>query len=230
MLSILENNGFGATWGPVIDGTIIAVQPSSAGVKVPSIIGTTTDEGTAFVILQYGARFGSLSQTDYDSMLAYNFGSLAATVNETYPISMFSETQYPAFYAMSTVITDYSFRCTAHRALLAGIANGVSVYTYEFDHTPSCPWLPNLPAPALPIVMASHTADVPFVFGVFEGNCTFTPAEKKLSAFMRAAWTNMASAGKPGAGWPTFSANASQGMNLSDAAVVSTVDYSMCEF
>jgi carboxylesterase type B len=43
------NNGFGSDWGPVVDGNIIAAQPSKVGMRVPSILGSNTAEANLFV-------------------------------------------------------------------------------------------------------------------------------------------------------------------------------------
>ncbi len=76
----------GDSWGPVIDGTLVLAHPTDAGVKVPSIMGSTAQEATLFVQVIYGNTSASLNETDYDLSLVGNFGSLAATVNATYPL------------------------------------------------------------------------------------------------------------------------------------------------
>ncbi len=92
-----------------------------------------------------------------------------------------------------------------------------------------------MPQASLGLLGATHTADLPFVFGVFDnfpggGNCTLNATEQALSGFVQRAWTHMAASSNPGDGWPLFSANDSQGMIFGNEAKVGKVDYSVCDF
>jgi carboxylesterase type B len=227
---LLGNNGLGVAWGPVVDGVVLPTRPSQAGVKVPSIIGSATNEGQIFTLGEYTAGVASLNQTDYDVFLKTVFGPLAATVNSTYAISKFDS----VFDAISVVVTDAGYRCPAYRALLSAPPD-VSVYTYRFNHTPSCSWINGLPSEALGLIGPSHTSELPFVFGLFSnlpggGNCTLTQTEQALSLAIQTAWTSMAGTGKPGSNWPLFSANSSLGITYNDSPEVGFIDYSMCPF
>lgn len=239
--TLLANDGKGATWGPVIDGDVIATQPSTVGVKVPAIFGSNADDGSLFVFGAYGARALSLNETDYDAFLTQNFRSLAAQVNETYPLSNFTATNGlpPAYWAITSVLTAYAYTCPAYRGLSGG--QGVGLFAYSFNHTPSCPWDAFLPEDTgiLRLFGATHLAEIPFVLGQTEnlprpgGNCSFTAAEKVISAFMRGAWTSMAATGRAGdeASWPTWTKNESRGLVVGEDGVsVGVVDYSACEF
>jgi carboxylesterase type B len=229
--TLLGHNGYGVVYGPVVDGVIVPAQPAVAGLKVSSIVGSTTTEGALFALGAYGLRAETLNQTDYDLFLTDNFGPIASTVNSSYSVSLFEGS---VFEAISTVITDYSYRCPTYRALLSADAS-VTVYTYQFNHTPSCTWMTVLPQDAVSVVGPTHTSDLPFVFGLFSnlpgaGNCTLTATERQLSLSMQTAWTTMARTGAPGDDWPAFSANASMGVIFNDSPEVGPVDYSACAF
>lgn len=233
------NEGRGPSWGPLIDGKVIPAAPSQVGVKVPSIMGSNTNEGSLFVLGQYGLAAFNLTSADYDQFLDYNFGPFASTVNQTYALSKFGASPIPVFTAMSTVYTACKFHCTAHRALNLAVQKGVPAYTYSFGHTPSCSWetaIPNNPT-ILEALGATHTSEIPFVFGVVEnlplptGNCSFNDAEKEISAYLSSAWTQMAAVGSPGNGWSAYTIDGSLGINISASGVVTdVVDYSSCTF
>ncbi|KAH8648634.1 Carboxylesterase [Xylariales sp. PMI_506] len=229
--SLLGNNGYGVEFGPIIDGVVVPAKPTEAGLKVPAIIGSTTTEGELFVLGTYGLAAATLTEADYDQFLTDNFGSVASTVNNTYSVSVFEGS---VFAAMSSVITDYGYRCPTYRALLSADED-VAVYTYQFNHTPSCTWMTALPQEFLSTVGPTHTSELAFVFGVFSnlpgaGNCTLTSSERQLSLDMQTAWTNMANTGIPNSDWPAFTANGSEGVIYNDSPEVSVVDYSMCAF
>ncbi|KAH8895542.1 alpha/beta-hydrolase [Thozetella sp. PMI_491] len=224
-----------AGWGPVIDEALVPAHPTEAGIKVPSLIGSTTQEATLFVYVIYGNGSSGLNQTDYDAALIGNFGPLAATVNASYPLSAYDDTSMPAFYALAALNSLFSIHCAAYRALLSP-ANRAPVYAYSFDHTPSCAWLPWIAQEAVPQIGPAHTAEIPFVFGNVrnlpfgDGDCDLTESEGALSKYIQAAWTKMAGTGKPGANWPEFTGGETEGVIFNETPIFGTVDYSMCKF
>ncbi|KAH8678232.1 Alpha/Beta hydrolase protein [Xylariales sp. PMI_506] len=227
--------GFG--WEPVAGSDLVPAQPTDLGLKVPSLIGSTAQEGTLFVYETYGDAVANLTAADYDLSLVGNFGaSLAATVNATYPLLLYDDTSKPVFYALAALATFEPMHCPAYRALRSGASTGVPVYTYSFNHTPSCSWMPGIPQDVLAELGPAHTSELPFVFGGVHnlpfgtGPCNFTDGEVALSAFIQAAWTSMAENGNPGVGWPEFSVNSTEGIIFNDVPVSGTVDYSMCSF
>lgn len=233
------NEGRGPSWGPLVDGKVIPVAPSQVGIKVPSIMGSNTNEGSLFVLDQYGLAAFNLTSADYDQFLEYNFGPFASTVNQTYSLSKFDASPIPVFTAMSTVYTECKFHCTAHRALDLAVQKNIPVYTYSFGHTPSCSWesaIPNDPT-ILEALGATHTSELPFVFGVVNnlppptGDCSLSDAEKLISAYLSSAWTQMAASLSPGSDWPAYTLNGSLGINIGSAEVAAgVVDYSSCAF
>ncbi|KAI1769885.1 alpha/beta-hydrolase [Hypoxylon cercidicola] len=234
----LTFNGSRSAWVPVIDGNFIKEQPSAAGIKIPAIIGSNTEEGSIFVLAYYGnsAISGQLTQSDYDKFLAYNFGPLAGRVNETY--SLASTFKGSVFNAVTTILTDVSYKCPTYRALVQAEKNGIPVWSYLFNHQPSCPWYANIKAEWLPILGVTHTSDIPFVFNFTssmpppDGNCTFTALEQSMSHTMSRAWTNMAELGSPDSQdvWPAWTSAESKGVVFEDAMDVGVVDYTSCAF
>ncbi|KUI71827.1 Para-nitrobenzyl esterase [Cytospora mali] len=236
--SLLEHNGAGPGWGALIDGHLIPENPRTAGVRVPSIFGSTTREGSLFLLSKYGLEFASLGQSTYNDFLEFNFGPLASFVNQTYSLSKFARTGLPGYTAMLHVLTEYAYRCPAYMGLKGAAKNGVPAWTYSFGHTPSCSWFDTIPkSPALLRMLGpTHTSEIPFLFNLTtrlappDGDCSFTAGEKELAATMSRAWTHMASTGTPGDDslWPQWDATSNPGVNMNDGLEVGTVDYSMC--
>lgn len=232
--SLLITNGRGYAWGPVVDGVIVPAQPSDVGVKVPSIFGSNMQDGSIFVLGQYPTP--QLNQSDWEEFLSYNFGEFAGAINQTITPSQFAATPFPVFYAMSSVITDMTYRCPAYRGAMKAAANNIPVWTYSFNHTPSCDWLTSLPQKQslLQLAGAAHTAELPFVWGQLTqqpagtGNCSLNAAERNMSAWIVKAWTGMAENGYPGLSWPNFNPNTSMGINFNDEPEVGIIDYTIC--
>ncbi|KKY31573.1 putative lipase 2 [Diaporthe ampelina] len=228
---VFEFNGF----GPAVDGGLVPAHPTEAGVKVPSLIGSTAHEGTLLLYASYGNATASLDQTDYDQTLVSNFGSQAAIVNDTYPVSRYSSTRLPVFYAVDDIYTSSVIHCAAFNALTSS-ANAAPVYTFVFNHTATCPWLPSIAPGALELLGPAHTSELALVFGQVRrlpfgtGSCNLTGQEAALAAYLQAAWTSMAGAGNPGPDWPEFAESSMLGVVLNDAPVPGVVDYSECAF
>ncbi|KAI0180797.1 alpha/beta-hydrolase [Hypoxylon sp. FL1284] len=238
IITALADNGTRTTWTPVVDGKVIMEQPSAVGVKVPSIIGSTANEGSLFVLgfYQAAAISNKLTQADYDKFLTYNFGPLAGRVNETFSLDKAFNGSVTA--AVSTVVGDVSYKCPSYRALAKAEQNGVPVWSYLFDHHPSCAWYDKIKAEWLPYLGAPHTSEIPFVFNFTtampppDGSCTFTAEEQAMSHAMSRAWTNMAAVGSPDdeQAWPAWTKADSKGVVIKDAMKAGVVDYSRCEF
>ncbi|KAI1384755.1 alpha/beta-hydrolase [Hypoxylon trugodes] len=236
--SVLINNGTRSSWTPVVDGKLIKEQPSAAGLKVPSIIGSNANEGSLFVLGAYRTleKLEALNQTDYDEFLNYNFGPLAERVNGTYSAAFLFNGSVAR--AMETVLTEVSYKCPSYRALLQAEKNDMPVWSYRFDHVPSCPWFLGIDTSYLPLLGVTHSSEIPFVFNFTSalpppnGNCTFTSSEQIISRNMSRAWTNMAETGQPGdeGVWPVWTSGESTGVVIGDAVNVGVVNYTSCAF
>lgn len=223
---------------PYVDGTIIPAQPSTAGVQVPTMFGSTTEEGTLFILGAFGQRFANLTDTDYLEFLSSQFApSIVPLIAKQYPISAFNMTLYPAFFALANIVTDAAYKCSSYRGLKTATAKGVPVYTYLNAHAPSCEWIPGIPAESLKLLGATHSAELPLVFGrvtgLSDGTCNLTAKEGQLSKQLIQSWTAMASKANPSSGglqWPLFSAGTSAGVMINETAEAALVDYSVCDF
>jgi carboxylesterase type B len=221
---------------PYVDGVTIPAQPLSIGPQVPMIFGSNNDEGGLFTLGTYDTIL--LSEANYSSFLTANFGPAASIVAKQYPLTLpaFNSSKFPAFTAVSTIITQAQFLCPAYQALLKAQSNNIPVYTYLNSHVPSCQWLSSLAPPVIPFVGATHTSELPYVFGngYSNGNCTFSSQEKVISENLIAAWSAMASNGNPsvqgGLQWPQWNSTASMGVTIVNATTVGVVDYSPCAF
>jgi carboxylesterase type B len=225
--------GSRSAWVPLVDGQVIVDPPTA--VRVPAIFGSNTEDGSLFVLSAYGQSSSALNQSTYDEFLTYNFGPLAHTVNETFSLDKFNGS---VAAAVTTIVTDNSYKCQAYRGLVAAKKAGVPVWSYEWDHTPSCAWYSVIPQASLPYLGATHTAEIPFVFNtthnlpLSSGNCSFTIAEQALAKRMSRTWTNMAELGNVGdeALWPQWTTESSAGVVIKDFMTAGTLDYSNCAF
>ncbi|KIU18509.1 carboxylesterase [Mycolicibacterium llatzerense] len=190
--------------GPVSGTTLLPVDPMRAistggAARVPVMIGTTRDEFTLFVALQY-LRAGKRFHADgYPHLLQSTFGADAAAVAERYPLNRYGGS---AAVAYSTAVTDGAFACVADRIGDALVADA-PVYGYEFaDPAPPTPDpLRHLPFP----VGASHSLDLRYIFNM-GGAPPPAPEQVALSDQMIDYWSSFVRDGRPSADgapeWP----------------------------
>jgi para-nitrobenzyl esterase len=200
----VEYIGIGADrlTGPVTGTRALPVDPVSAigdgrATRVPVLIGTTRDEFTLFVALQYlrGTRY---SDADYPKLLDETFGPDAPAVAARYPLG-----EYPnVSLAYSTAVTDGVFSCLADR-LAGDLARSGPVYAYEFNDR-DAPAPEPLRTVGFP-VGASHSLELRYLFDV-GGAPPLSPAQRTLSDQMIDYWSRFVAAGAPDAvgqpDWP----------------------------
>jgi para-nitrobenzyl esterase len=198
--------------GPVTGTAVLPVDPMRAfaagsQAKVPVLIGTTHDEFTLFVALQYlksGKRFGAAS---YPHLLSETFGSNAGVVAQHYPLSHYHGKAASAYAA---AVTDGVFSCVGD-GIAGALAAQAPVYAYEFnDPAPPTPDpLRRLPFP----VRASHSLELRYIFDM-GGAPPMSPAQTALSDQMIDYWASFVKDGKPSAAgapqWPQFTAGAGE--------------------
>lgn len=203
--------------GPVIGTRVLPVDPvatiqAGAGARVPMMIGTTRDEFTLFLALQY-LRTGELpGPADYPRLLARTFGPHADAVAARYPIESH---QGSVILAYSAAVTDGYFSCVAQR-LGEGHARVAPVFSYEFND-------PTAPAPEplqrVPFAVgASHSLDLRYLFDI-GGAPPLNAAQQRLSDQMIGYWTRFVAIGAPefpGApDWPGLSGGGGGGPRMS---------------
>ncbi len=185
-------------WAPVIDGRLVVRQPYAAalagGLDLPALLGTNGSEATLFF-----ADDAPIGLLGYD-VLAKLFVGPARTAELAfhYPPAWFGDTTDTVIRAAS----DGLFVCPTRAVAAAARA---PAYLYSFAHVPSFNLWADVPMCA---GRSCHGDELPFVFGTAGGKDAFTPAERKLSDTMMAAWGAFVRSGAPAASgvpaWPAY--------------------------
>jgi para-nitrobenzyl esterase len=175
--------------------------PAAAGAApVPVLIGSTRDEFTLFVALQYIKYGRAAGPADYPGLLADTFGPDAEAVGQRYPPADYDGNVSAAY---SAAVTDGAFACIADRMGDDLAAAGAPVYAYEFnDRTAPAPEpLRQVPFP----VGASHSLELRYLFDV-GGAPALDARQQRLSDQMIGYWSQFVSTGVPSApeapAWP----------------------------
>ena len=183
---------------PVVDGVVLPQAPLQAFQsgqfnRVPVILGTNHDEGTAFVWPIEAALGGPLTPAGYTAQLQHLYGASAGAVQGEYPLSA-----YPTpIQALAAVFTDANTACVTS-AKRRALAHYVPVYGYEFNEpNPAQGPLLGPPEPGL-VYGDYHTAELPYVFGVSSpAGIPVTGKDLALSQRIITYWTNLAISGTP---------------------------------
>jgi para-nitrobenzyl esterase len=194
---------------PVVDGVVIADQPrmlfdQGNVAQVPYVLGSNTDEGTLFHVLQTEVQ----TEEEYFEALERRFGAaVAANVAEAYPVSGFDSPQDALERVTGDSLLVCSVRDTAKRAAAAGL----DVFLYNFDRPIPIPALQGLD------LRATHGAEIAYVFGSL-GPELVGQDDLELSKTMRRYWGRFAANGDPNGGndltWPMFSGDEDGRLNF----------------
>ncbi|KAF3912557.1 Cholinesterase [Dactylellina cionopaga] len=226
---------------PFVDGKLIPVQPSEAGVQVPAVFSTTSAEGTSFVI-DIVPSPENVTEGVLDTFLSHEFGPLIDKVLAQYPLSDFSSETFPEFYRASQIITDYAWKCPAYRGLLKAAEKGIPAWTYIFDHRASCIFANGFSTQAVALLGPTHAFDIPFFFAHTDdlplpnGTCSLDSEEKQTSNTLVDSFTSLAANGNVSTSqfnWPTFTNQSYQGLYIGQNSTQVTsllANYSICEF
>lgn len=197
-------------FAPIVDGVVLPDQPRQLFdngdlAQVPYILGTNTDEGTLFHVLQQPVA----NEQEYLAALERGFGEmLAAQIAAEYPPGAFDSAQD----ALERVTGDGSLVCTTRDTAKRASAAGLEVFMYNFDRP--------IPISALESLnlRATHGAEIAYVFGSV-GPELVGEDDLTLSATMRRYWGRFASNGDPNGGddpaWPIFTSNGDVRLNFS---------------
>jgi para-nitrobenzyl esterase len=200
--------------GPVTGTDDLPVDPMTAfaegrAARVPVLIGTTHDEFTLFVGLQY-IRLGG--PTPYPQALDATFGTQAAQIAARYPIDRYGGS---ASLAYAATVTDGVFACPSDR-MAAALARGAPIFAYEFNDpdAPAPDSLRHLPFP----IGASHSLDLRYLFDL-GGPPPLNPAQRQLSDQMMGYWSQFVTDGAPRVAgapdWPVLGADVVTGRRMS---------------
>lgn len=196
---------------PNVDGAVIPQQPMNAialGLfnRVPVVLGTNRDEGTAFIALAFDLLNGQpLRAEEYptqltrvaDALLAQASSPdanqlglstqlLAAQILQQYPLRNYDSPGQ----ALAAVYTDSTFACPAliSQQLLSLFT---PTYAYEFaDRSAPMAFLPPISFP----YGASHTTELPYIFDQL---ANLNADQSALANSMRNYWTQFAATGSP---------------------------------
>ena len=152
--------------------------------KVPTIIGTNADEGTA---LYWGSPLADVpppinSVEKYRLVIADKFGEKSEEILSIYPASDKEE----MIRSSKSLLGDSLFGAPSYFAAKSMAKRGESIYFYHFNQKPS--------GKAGELLGAFHAYEIGYVFGV--GG--LGPIENQyLSDTMLSYWTNFATNGNP---------------------------------
>ncbi|KAJ5226513.1 hypothetical protein N7468_007738 [Penicillium chermesinum] len=218
----IQNNSL--AFGPVADGNVAwATAPrlnrlnsktaNSSYARVPLLIGSNADEAKPFAI--------GLNDTD-QFLWKVGFGLTANRFTDAYPVG--APDIHNQNDQIAAIATDLVYHCTT-----ATIANDSS-----FVDIPTWRYFFNATFPNTEIFKGSgayHSAEIPLVFGTYEGS-TATVFEEQVSRAMQKSWAGFAKNPSAGPGWdqvPTigvFGDDVRVGMNDEGKKPLKTADSS----
>jgi para-nitrobenzyl esterase len=194
---------FGVEIPGVVDGSVLT-QPIGTALargqfaRVPVINGITHDEELLFVAglgitVSQGTNIPLAapldgSEANYEADIAQALGvpaARAAAVANEYPLSAYPN----AVVAFSLLVSDASFACPALQVDRQTAARGVPTYAYQFNDD-------NAPL-GKSLGLATHGAELPYLFDLPNMPVTLTPDQQALAASMRTDWASFAGTGNP---------------------------------
>jgi para-nitrobenzyl esterase len=247
----------GGVWGPIVDGSVFAEQPSDSFAsghfnQVPTILGFSREEARLFIWIG-GLADPSFEVTEenYVELIAHLLNGdteLAERAAAEYPLEDYSE---PAV-ALAAVATDTIFRCPG-KAEVAKLAAFTPAYLYQFEypdgHSQLEVALPYIPGAELPTydLAAFHGADIPYVFGYdplleidFANGSTILnewqsgTADEALWLEVLGYFSRFAATANPsaegGIQWPIYDEEADEHLVFDTTVFVSTNAADKCDF
>ena len=190
----------GASWGPVVDGTVFthdlpAALAQGAFNHVPMLVGSNAHEGLAFT-----AGLESLTAEQYEAQVRDSpfFGAHADELLAAYPAADYDSPQL----ALAALVGERVFNCPARRTVRALEAAGSDSYLYLFDYPP-----------------ALHAGELGYLFG-----SGLAGDDQRVAGELQDLWTSFATGGEPsGDGlptWPRYSAAQDQHLVIGAAPAI----------
>lgn len=186
-------------FGPVIDGNFLTDNPVSIikrgeAKKTRVILGVNKNEGYYFEVYAHKDIFdplnknGTISETDYQTILNYLFNNDTAVIQEVkqkYPVD--SNNSFST--NIDSITGDMFFKCPVVDFAELYSRHSDAVYMYSFEHrTSQTPW------PEWMGVL--HGYEIEVIFGLpLAAGSNYTEAEKGLSSLMMKLWTDFAKTG-----------------------------------
>lgn len=175
----------GTVWAPNVDGWIIPDDPIvmyNAGRvhDVPLIAGVNDNEGALF-----RARFNIHDVKAFESYVRTDFGSVASEA-----IAQYGVTSADAVSGgLDHLVHDMFFAGPARLQMRAQTAVSSPAWLYHFAQVP--------PTPLGKSFGASHTAELPYVFGEVTSGAPWSDADRRVSDLVMRYWTQFAATGDP---------------------------------
>lgn len=203
--------GEGPSWFPIVDGYNLPAQPAAllaAGdfAKVPTIVGSNSDEGTLFFTL---GDVDIPDEATFETLAEGLVPGHGADVVALYPAATYGSAKAAAMAAVG----DGGFVCPTRRLARALDAAGAPTFLYHFTFAPSGVLLGD-------DLGAFHSAELRYVFGN-PGQLTpfpLDPTELELSQAIMSYWGRFSASGDPNADgapvWPAFDTEADQHLGL----------------
>ena len=199
----------GLFFAPVFDGQALPPNPADltdlAGSqrRVPMIVGSTGNEGTAYLRGERGLTVGK-----YEAFLAARFDARADQALAVFPVSGDADVAGAIDRFITVAVNAQPARFMA-RALER---SGCGAYLYRFTRTPDTTRARELGA--------FHGVDLAYVFGNMSEADGYTAADRELSRQVMAYWVNFARTGDPNgpglAPWPMYRAASDEFLEFAD--------------
>jgi para-nitrobenzyl esterase len=206
----------GVVDGRVLEESIGTALAAGHFAHVPVLNGMNHDEELIFVaglnLAVSGGEFvqvSAVTAANYESVIASVAGvspTRAAQIASEYPVNA-----YPLpFLALSTLLSDANFACTARQQDLWTSAR-VPTFAYQFNDDSAPPRYGQLP-------LATHTSELPYLIDLPNApiQVPLSADQEQLAHTMRAAWASFAATGNPSTGtvpWPSFN-DGERGLSL----------------
>lgn len=197
----------------------LSVAGSPPTARVPVLIGSTADEFTLFVALNYLRQH---QIEPYPVLLHKAFGAQAPAVAAHYPLSRYDGS---AGLAYAAAVTDGVFSCPID-TMTTGLAHRAPVYAYEFDD-----WNAPVPEPLRHTPFAAgagHALELRYLFQM-GGAPPLSPSQQLLSDQMVAYWSRFVTTGSPDVpgqpDWPALDPDRPERMSLQTGELSLRTDF-----
>ncbi len=188
--------------GEVLPGAVLSTLMQGRFHKVPTVIGTTLDEGRGIIGWGFHGIFGrDVTQAEYEGAMAAFGGDLAGSlVTSVYPASRYGSVGL----ALSQALTDVALACPTRNVAQALAAGGAPTYHFEFADARTPQYFND---PLMPQGWgAYHMGELRYVFQQPVSGLSYPgldPAQQALSDQMVGHWRRFLATGNPnGAGLP----------------------------
>lgn len=195
----------GAGLGLSIDGYFLpesmdAIYAAKQAAQVPAMLGSNSQDTFSNLVL--GAAAPTVA--NYRAGVAKLFGAQADTVMALYPVA----TDADVLPASTELSSDHFLGQPTWKWFEMHRMSGQPTYYFRYDHIR--PPANGLPAPAMPVIGAVHSAEIEYALGNLDVAgvtplYTWTPADRQMSTIIQGYFVNFIKTGNPnGPGLPEW--------------------------